>query len=247
MDHSNPSTTVRHDGWTEARRTAFLEHLAACGNVRAASARAGMSHEAAYRLRRRDALFARGWDAALVLARGASAEVLACRALDGVEEEVWHRGELVGTRRRYDTRLLLAHMARLDRLAESERASEDAARFDELLALLAGVKPNEELVVDEDGLPLSRAKNIELAMSVARDIAADAAQEDGDFKPDPAAPFLAATEAAVWWDDWRNLAHAAVDRLLGEPADGTPSTVSTSPLAATPARGQPEASGRGTC
>ncbi len=47
---------------------------------------------------------------------------------------------MVGTRRRYDTRLLLAHLARLDRLvSENVRAAEvTAGRFDELLAVIAG-------------------------------------------------------------------------------------------------------------
>src|SRR6187431_302171 len=48
------------------------------------------------------------------------------RAIEGIEEEVRYRGEVVGTRRRYDTRLLLAHMARLDKLAEDEHAADDA-------------------------------------------------------------------------------------------------------------------------
>ena len=90
---------TRHDGWTPARRTQFLDHLAHDGSVRTACSRVGMSREAAYRLRRRDALFARGRDMALVLARQVSADVLANRALDGVEEDFWYRGELVGTRR----------------------------------------------------------------------------------------------------------------------------------------------------
>jgi hypothetical protein len=144
MDHANaPSIAraVRHDGWTDTRTAQFLEHLAGHGNVRAACARVSMSPEAAYRLRRRDALFARAWSAALNLAREASAEILACRAIDGIEEEVWYHGEVVGTRRRYDTRLLLAHLARLDALAERGAAAEDAARFDELLACIAGAEP----------------------------------------------------------------------------------------------------------
>lgn len=41
--------------------------------------------------------------------------MLVTRALDGVEVPVWFRGEKVGTRRLYDTRLLLAHLGRLDR------------------------------------------------------------------------------------------------------------------------------------
>ncbi|OJW68007.1 MAG: hypothetical protein BGO57_11600 [Sphingomonadales bacterium 63-6] len=131
---------ARKDGWSGALKVRFLDHLASKGTVRAACAAVGMSPEAAYRLRRRDGLFARGWAAALVLARDVSSDELACRALDGVEEEVWHRGEMVGTRRKYDTRLLLAHLARLDRMVEEQSdlspSTGDAARFEDLLAAL---------------------------------------------------------------------------------------------------------------
>lgn len=57
---------VRRDGWTPARRLAFLSVLAECGNVSAATGMCGMSRESVYRLRRRDPEFARQWDAALV-------------------------------------------------------------------------------------------------------------------------------------------------------------------------------------
>ncbi|HTN13843.1 MAG TPA: hypothetical protein VL094_03455 [Sphingomonadaceae bacterium] len=152
MDYSHFAGTdlpTRKDGWSGALRVKFLDHLSTQGTVRGACASVGMSHEAAYRLRRRDPLFARGWAAALVLARETSTDVLACRALDGVEEEVWHGGEMVGTRRRYDTRLLLAHLARLDRLVEQAPGESDAARFDELLALIGGAEAPGELAGPE--------------------------------------------------------------------------------------------------
>jgi hypothetical protein len=49
------------DGWTSARRMKFLECLAATPNVRRACAAVGLSREAAYRLRRRDPVFALAW------------------------------------------------------------------------------------------------------------------------------------------------------------------------------------------
>ncbi|MCB5424645.1 hypothetical protein H0274_05190 [Altererythrobacter sp. CC-YST694] len=141
---------ARKDGWSGALKVRFLDHLASKGTVRAACAAVGMSPEAAYRLRRRDGLFARGWAAALVLAREVSSDELACRALDGIEEDIWYRGELVGTRRKYDTRLLLAHLARLDRMVEEcsdeDPHKGDAARFDELLASLC----DQDRPCDED-------------------------------------------------------------------------------------------------
>jgi hypothetical protein len=162
------AAAVRHDGWTQARRTQFLDHLAHAGSVSAASGHVGMSREAAYRLRRRDALFARGWDAALVLARAASAQELASRAIDGVEEDIWYRGELVGTRRKYDSRLLLAHMARLDKLAENAGAGDDAARFDEILAVIGGAEAPADIERGEDGMPAHRQDHLEMAAHDAK-------------------------------------------------------------------------------
>ncbi|HPZ47309.1 MAG TPA: hypothetical protein PK084_09590, partial [Novosphingobium sp.] len=66
--------------------------------------------------------------------------VLAERALEGVEEPVFFRGELIAVRRRYDARLLLAHLARLDAACADESAEESTAGdFDALLAAVAGL------------------------------------------------------------------------------------------------------------
>src|SRR5690606_8361621 len=163
---------VRHDGWSRERKARFLDRLAACGNVRTASASAGMSRDSAYRLRRRDAAFARGWDAALLLSVPRSHDVLADKATEGVEEDVWYRGELVGTRRRFDVRLLLAHIARLEKLVEElpEQAADDAARFDELVAHIGGVEPPEAIAVEEEPLPLDRDSAVLMADQAARDM-----------------------------------------------------------------------------
>ncbi|MEE4155419.1 MAG: hypothetical protein V2I27_14775 [Erythrobacter sp.] len=106
----------------------FLDALSDWGNVRAAAKAAGVSHATAYRMRRACARFRDLWDAALLVARPQVEEVLADRALNGVEEVVFYHGEEIATRRRYDARLLLAHLARLDRLVENPaalRASKD--------------------------------------------------------------------------------------------------------------------------
>nr|WP_166179875.1 hypothetical protein [Altererythrobacter segetis] len=232
-------------GWTPARKAQFLDHLAHDGAVRTACGRVGMSREAAYHLRRRDAAFARAWDAALVIARTVSAEVLECRAIHGVEEEVWYRGELVGTRRKYDSRLLLAHMARLDKLAEDSRARDDAARFDELLALVAGERADDGCECDDDGLVVERDDHMEIAAEDAEEAFAEAwlaehpeADEDeGELSPTQAAArtdrlvaedrayaeglaearWRARLNAAAQWDQRRARSLAAVDSLLAEP------------------------------
>jgi hypothetical protein len=234
--------TVRCDGWTAARQVQFLDHLAIGGNVRAACARVGMSREAAYRLKRREPLFARAWDAALIRAREASAEVLANRAIDGVEEDVWYKGELVGTRRKYDARLLLAHMARLDKLAEANAtALADAERFDELLALVAGEEVPEGLATGT--LPLPR----EPAMAMAGEIAVDDWIETPEDRLDAsacAARDRVEAEAGMLWDEWFTRACSTVDGLLeGDRAGAldavrTVSKVSTSTLLDPPRDGE---------
>ncbi|MBA4753025.1 MAG: hypothetical protein H2055_12475 [Sphingopyxis sp.] len=57
---------VRSNGWTKARRGAFLAELAQSCNVGRALAMAGMAGSTAYQLRRRDPEFAAQWQAALV-------------------------------------------------------------------------------------------------------------------------------------------------------------------------------------
>ncbi|MDP3551259.1 MAG: hypothetical protein Q8R81_12815 [Novosphingobium sp.] len=116
----------------------FLEHLSRAGNVRAAALAAGVSQQTAYVRRRRDPAFAAGWEAALLHARAAAEQVLAERAMMGTTETIWYRGEAVGQRQRFDARLLLAHLARLDaRAAKASPAIHRLAEeFDDMLLAL---------------------------------------------------------------------------------------------------------------
>lgn len=211
------------NAWTAERKVRFLHRLAEKGDVRSACAGVGLSRQSAYVLRRRDALFALGWDAALVLARRHVEEVLAVRALDGVEEAVFYHGEQVAVRRRFDARLLLAHLARLDRAAAETAAGAHADRFDEVLALVAGEVP-EELVLlggeeESAGLPPERSRYVaELGAAMAaaeREAwldAVDAGEEAGDGPaPDPEA---CRAVAAGEWDAWQGRAAARVDGVL---------------------------------
>jgi hypothetical protein len=245
--HTPITPAIRHDGWTQARVAQFLDHLANHGSVTAACVRVGMSREAAYRFRRRFGAFARAWNAALVLAREVSAEVLETRAIHGVEEEVWHRGEKVGTRRKYDARLLLAHMARLDKIADDTRASADATRFDELVALCCGESPPEALFGDGDGLPLpcdeaarlagtmarqelhmtwvegaeARAEKLDrLALSPEQRIDAEVAEEVEHGTDCDEAMIRGGRAASQSWHLWRTQAFASVDRLLDAEGPG---------------------------
>jgi len=127
------SEHAQHNLFTRERQIRFLEALSVSGNVRAACRSACISPQSAYRLRRADAQFARAWTAACLAARAHVEAVLADRALNGVEEAVFYHGEEVARRRRYDSRLLLAHLARLDKLAESEELAELAGDYDNAL------------------------------------------------------------------------------------------------------------------
>lgn len=116
----SPRTAAqRYDGWTPERQRIFLESLAECGTVQDACRAAGMSPASAYALRQRKsgALFALGWAAALRHARERLADELLSRAMHGCTETV-ERGDEVITRHRFDNRLSMAMLTRLDREAE---------------------------------------------------------------------------------------------------------------------------------
>ncbi len=228
--------------------------------MRAACGRAGVSAESVYRLRRRDALFAQGWSAALVLAREAAGDELACRALHGVREAVFYRGEEVGHRVRFDARLLLAHVARLDALALDARARGDAARFDELLAAVAGAQADEdlyefadpELAEPEPALPMTRdeyaARRAQAAVAAGIDWGLDDDDDDDDDNDAIAGaeseetedaeeldPFAARAAAEGEWNAWFASACGTVDALVAG-ADDAPIEVKSIGDASNPPR-----------
>ena len=166
------SRAPRHDGWLPETRVKFLEALARTGNVQASAYYVQLSRQSAYDLRRRDPDFARAWRAALVLARDVAEDALQERAIEGIEEPVYYHGEVVGMRRRYDSRLLLAHLARLDKIAEEIPAQRGAARFEEML---------EAIRTGADTAPLiATPTDEELATAAARAEAPPPAEEEGD-------------------------------------------------------------------
>lgn len=72
---------VRKDGWTQAKRRIFLDHLAATCNVRRSAETAGMGEHGAYALRRRDPAFAAQWQAAIEHGYATIEATLMARAL----------------------------------------------------------------------------------------------------------------------------------------------------------------------
>ena len=171
-----------HSVFTSRRMAEFCRNLAENGNVRLACRVAGVSAQTAYRARRATPAFAACWDAALVQSRMAVEQVLADRAINGVEEAVYYHGEEVAMRRRYDSRLLLAHLARLDAKAEAEGAAQLAGHFD---AALQRLEQGEQVV---EPVPAGEAP--------MRDAPKDG-DADGDVDADEEA--LPPVEAALRW------------------------------------------------
>ena len=117
MTQSSPETP-RHDGFTPERQAAFLDALAGSGSVSAAAQAVGLSRTAIYNLRNREdeagAAFRAAWDARLKQAVAVLAETAFDRAINGVEEPVFHKGEQIGTRIRHNDRLLMFLLKSLD-------------------------------------------------------------------------------------------------------------------------------------
>ena len=104
-----PRQCARQDGWTPERQIAFIEALADTGSVDAACKAVDMSQRGAYHLRRQPGAdsFRKAWEAALQLGVARVEDVVMDRALNGVEEPLYSYGKLVGTRTRYNDRLLM--------------------------------------------------------------------------------------------------------------------------------------------
>lgn len=98
------STRARHDGWTAQRQVEFVEALAECACVDAACKRVGMSASSAFALHRRlDAAgFLQAWDHALDYGIRRLSDAAFSRALNGVVQSLFYKGEQVGERRRFD-------------------------------------------------------------------------------------------------------------------------------------------------
>ncbi len=93
--------------WTRSRMVQFLQELAETHSIASAARAVGVSRQAAYRLkaRQRGEPFDIAWETALQDGYDALHQAALERALNGVEVPVYHRGELIGTRRAFDERL----------------------------------------------------------------------------------------------------------------------------------------------
>jgi hypothetical protein len=122
-----PRQYVRHDGWTPERQIAFIEALADTGSVEAACKAVDMSQAGAYNLRRQPGAecFRKAWQAALGLDVALVEDVVMDRAHNSFEEPLYSYGRLIGTRRRYNDRLLMFILRNRtpERFADGKRVS----------------------------------------------------------------------------------------------------------------------------
>jgi hypothetical protein len=148
---SEHSITLHQHHFSREKQVRFLEALSLWGSVRAACRAVPVSPQTVYRARRSSRDFALAWDAAVLVARPHVEDVLSDRALNGVEEAVYYHGEEIARRRRFDSRLLLAHLARLDKAEDRDEVREVAEGFDTALERLRRGEPVDPLAAEDDG------------------------------------------------------------------------------------------------
>lgn len=104
-----PRKRMKRGGWSAERQREFIELLAETGSVRSACRRMGVGEHHIYKLRRLPGAesFRKAWEAALDIGMARIEDVAMDRAINGVEQPVYHRGELVGARTTYNDSLLM--------------------------------------------------------------------------------------------------------------------------------------------
>jgi hypothetical protein len=155
----------RHDGLTVAAEQHFLRVLAETGVVADACRAVGISRPAVYNRRNSAAgrAFALAWEAALLLSRRAVADDVMSRVRHGVIERVYRNGELVAERHKYDNRLTMAALTRLDRIAEGHGANAPAVNaiadeFDQFVGNLPhGLEEAEDFIAARCPDPTTQA------------------------------------------------------------------------------------------
>jgi hypothetical protein len=185
----------RIDGWTPFARKLFLSTLAGTGRVKLAAEYAGLTKQSAYALRARDPVFAAGWDAACELARMPLADALYEQAVEGITETVTRDDGSTLTRHRFDSRLSIAVLNRLDK--RCDRAAETGARH------LGAVARWEEFVAAIGNADDAGAETILAAAQTAKQGQASqlpySDDEDGEVAE--------AKDWRIWWDEdeqeWR--------------------------------------------
>lgn len=93
--------------FTAAKKKKFLDVLAATGNVQKTCLAIGIGRKTVYHHRKKSEKFAQDWAAAKDIAIEALEDEAWRRAFEGVEEPVYHQGEIVGYKIKYSDTLLM--------------------------------------------------------------------------------------------------------------------------------------------
>jgi hypothetical protein len=247
-DRAARIAAIRNDyRWTPACQRAFLEELSCSGSVLRASKEVGKSSRSAYLLyhRRDGAAFSLGWDAAILVSRRAIADMLMDRAIHGYEEISMKDDDGRTVRGKYDNRLSMGLLSRLDRLAEKAAIarSHDAQvqtivqDFEAFLDLIekGGTGAAAALFISarnaDDAAPLDATLNNAIQCELAQISAAEKEAQALEQRPGPEPELLdlepedAAQRLSVWWceqnDGWRtNFPPAPNDDESDPDADG---------------------------
>jgi hypothetical protein len=123
-----------------AAKARFLEALGETANITASAKAAGMSRPTAYKLRRTDAAFRAGWDAALLQAYEALEARVLERAMDGVRQVVRYQGEPVGEDVKYNDHVALGLLRMHRQATERARAAGAGAEGCSAEALAAEIR-----------------------------------------------------------------------------------------------------------
>ncbi|MDP2376426.1 hypothetical protein [Reyranella sp.] len=102
----NKKPRRRNPRLTDQRADAFIEHLARTGSVTVAAEQAGIGRTQIYEHRRTHKRFAKAWTKALGLGVERLHDNAITRALEGDERPIVRKGEVIGTERRIDNRLV---------------------------------------------------------------------------------------------------------------------------------------------
>jgi hypothetical protein len=127
-----PARTQRHDGWTPDRQRVFLDAVAEGFSTERACQITGLSPSSAYAFKKRanGRAFALAWRAAQLLGRDRIADTMMARAIDGYTETVTRANGDVIERHRFDNRLAMQMLTRLDRMAQADDPAACAANAD---------------------------------------------------------------------------------------------------------------------
>jgi len=105
---------LRQDGWTGARRVAFLNAIWDGASVAEAARVVDMTAQTARRLRLRAPAFRAAWDEAQTFIVESLADTAFERAMHGTAQPVYRRGRVVGSRTVHHDRLLMRLLALRD-------------------------------------------------------------------------------------------------------------------------------------